>query len=109
MNLEVITKNVDFNSCIKQFDLSRPTIKNSNTTLKLLEVKTIKNWSKNLKDVPAIENHDVMIYLYNSCHWDERRLRNYNSDNVYRLHQANHIIGVEVGRVPDTTYRFINI
>ena len=42
------------------------TIKNSNTTLELLEVKTTKNWSKNLKDVPAIENYDVMIYLYNS-------------------------------------------
>ena len=56
-----------------------------------------------------MENRDVMIYLYNSCHWDERCLRNYNSDNGYRLHQANHNIGVEVGRVPDTTYRFNNI
>ena len=65
----------------KHFDLSRRTIKSSNSAPELLEVKTIKNWSKNLKSVPAIENYDVMIYLYNSCHWDEPRLRNYNSDN----------------------------
>ena len=31
------------------------------------------------------------------------------SDNRYRLHQANHIIDVEVCQDPDTTYRFINI
>ena len=30
-------------------------------------------------------------------------------NNRARLHQANHIIDVEVSRVPDTTYRFINI
>ena len=93
----------------KHFDLRHRTIKTSNTTLELLEVKTIRNYSKDLKDMPAIENDDVMIYLYNFCNWNERRLRNYNSDNGYRLHQANHIIDVEVGRVPNTTYRFINI
>ena len=66
---------------------------------------------ENLKDVPAMENYDDMIYLYKSYdHWNERRLRNYKSDNGYRLHQANHIIDIiEVGRVPDTTYMFINI
>ena len=69
----------------------------------------MKNSFKNIKDVPAIENYYIMIYLYKSCdHWNERCLRNYKSDNGYRLHQANHI-DVEVGRVPDTTYRFINI
>ena len=52
MNLEVITKNVDFNWYI---------IKNSNTTVELL--KTRKNWLKYLKDVPAIENYDVMISM----------------------------------------------
>ena len=44
-----------------------------------------------------MENYDVMIYLYKSRHWDERRLRIKKSDNGYRLHQANHIIDVEVG------------
>ena len=39
----------------KLFDLSRRTNKNSNTTLELLEIKTIKNWSRNLKDVPAMK------------------------------------------------------
>ena len=66
----------------------------------------MKNLFKNLKDVPAIQNYNVMIYLYK---WDERRLRNYKSDNGYRLHQANHIIDAEVGRVPDTTFRLNNI
>ena len=36
-------------------------------TLELLEIKkkSMKTWSKNLNDVPAIENYDVMkSYLY---------------------------------------------
>ena len=55
MNFEVITKNVLIDT-YKHFDLNRRTIKSSNTTLELMEVKTIKTWSKNLKDVLAIEN-----------------------------------------------------
>ena len=32
----------------------------------------MKTWSKNLNDVPYIENDDIMLlYLYKSCHWDE--------------------------------------
>ena len=50
-----------------------------------------------------------MIYLYKACHWGERRLRNYKSNNGYRLHKVNHIINDEVARILDTTYRFINI
>ena len=69
----------------------------------------MKNLFKNLEDVPAIQNYNVMIYLYKWCHWDERRLRNYKSYNGYRLHQANHMTDVEVSRIPGTAYRFINI
>ena len=58
----------------------------------------MKNPFKNLKDVPAIQNYDVMIYLHKTCHLDERRLRNSKSDNGYRLQRANQIIDVEVGR-----------
>ena len=90
MNLEVITKNVDFDT-YKNFDLSRLVIINSNATLELLEIK-------NLKDVPALENFDVMIYLYNCVIGMSGVL-----EKGYRLHQANHIIDVVVGRVPDTT------
>ena len=37
----------------------------------------MKTQSKKLNDVPAIEKFDVMmLYLYKSCHFDERRLRN---------------------------------
>ena len=36
--------------------------------------------------------------------------RNYKSNiGLYRLHKVNQIIDDEVGRIPDTTYRFINI
>ena len=45
----------------KHFHLNPRTIKNSNTTVELL--KTRKKWLKYLKDVPAIENYDVMISI----------------------------------------------
>ena len=38
MNLEDITKTIDFDT-YRNFDLSSRTIKNSNTTLELLEMK----------------------------------------------------------------------
>ena len=56
----------------------------------------------NLKDVPVLENYDVMIYLYNSVTGMNCVLENGNM-----LYQANHFI--EVSRVPDTIYRFIDI
>mgnify|MGYP003690552245 CR=1 FL=1 len=83
----------------KHFHLNPRTIKNSNTTVELL--KTRKKMVKIFKGCASyrkLRRHDIY-----------RRLINYNSDNGYRLHQANHIIDVEVGRVPDTTNRFINI
>ena len=57
--------------------LRRRTIKNSKTTLELLEIKKkMKSWCKNLNDVPAIGDYDIMIlYLCKSCHGDERRPR----------------------------------
>ena len=52
--------------------------------------------------MPAIENYLGYICTILVRHLDKQRRRNYNSDNGYTLHQANHIIDVEVGRVPDT-------
>ena len=73
----------------------------------------MKIWSKNLNDVQAIENYDVMIlHLYKSCHWDERRLRNKKKNPIIDKGYIKPIISsieVEVRRVPDNTYRFINI
>ena len=67
----------------------------------------MKIWSKNLNDVPAIENYDIMIlYMYKSYIGMNGVLEITKSDNRYRLHQAKRIIDI---RVPDTTYRFINI
>ena len=57
----------------------------------------MKKWSKNLKYVQAIENVMIYMYLYKSCHWGEQGLRNYKSNNGYRLHRVNHIIDDEVG------------
>ena len=88
-----MTKYVEIDAYI-HFDSSRQTIKNSNTTLELLEIKKMKHSYKNLKEVPAVQNYDVCTNL---VIWDERRLRNYKSNNGYRLHQANHIIDVKVG------------
>ena len=59
----------------------------------------MKTWSKNLNDVPSIENYDIMLlYLYKSCQWNE----------LTKSDDTNHIIDVEVCQDPDTTYRFIN-
>ena len=66
MNLEVITKNVDFDT-YKNFDLSRRTIKNhSNTTLELLEIKENENWSKNFKMCQLyrkLQGHDITVQI----------------------------------------------
>ena len=43
MNVEITTKMLILIDSYKHFDLSRQTIKNSNTTPELLEVKAIKN------------------------------------------------------------------
>ena len=61
MNFEVITKNVLIDT-YKHFDLNRRTIKSSNTTLELMEIKkNMKKSFKNLKEVPAVQNYDVSI------------------------------------------------
>ena len=72
--------------------------------------KYIQNISaaRDFKDERALENYDVVKYQYKSCHWGKRHLRNYKSDNGYRLHQSNCFIDVKVGRVHDTIFRFIN-
>ena len=80
------------------------------TQLELLEIK-----KRNSKDVPAIENYDVMIYLSMvpalwamASGYDVIGL-NFNGVLDFWVHQANHIIDVELVRVPESTYRFINI
>ena len=61
MNLKIITKYIEFDAYIN-LDFSRQTIKNSNTTLELLEIKkNMKKSFKNLKEVPAVQNYDVSI------------------------------------------------
>ena len=64
----------------------------------------MKTWSRNLNDVPAIENYDIMIlYLYKSYVGMNGVLEITNSDYRDRLHQANYITDVEVCQDPDTT------
>ena len=57
-----MTKYVEIDAYI-HFDSSRQTIKNSNTTLELLEIKKMKHSYKNLKEVPAVQNYDVCTNL----------------------------------------------
>ena len=66
MNSEVKTKNVDFND--KHLDLSRRTIKNSNTPLKLL----VKTNEKNGQEFKGFASYRKVrrLYLYISCNWD---------------------------------------
>ena len=49
----------------KNVDLSRRTIKNSNTTLVLLEIKNMKNKSKNLRmySYRKLRRHDVSVQI----------------------------------------------
>ena len=49
--------------------------------------------------VPAIEIHNIMIYLYKSCHWGERRIRNYKP-NIKCIQIA---LSQSYHRIPDTT------
>ena len=51
--------------------------------------------------VPALENNDVMIYLYKSCHWSERRFRN-NKSNIKCIQALNQLYHL----ILNTTYMF---
>ena len=67
----------------------------------------MKAWFINLNDVPTMTS---LYYICTKCVIGMNHvLEITKSDNRYRLHQANHIIDVEVCQDPDTTYSFITL
>ena len=81
--------------------------------LRFIQKRGVPAWSKNLNDLLAItgafgQDFCYTPLLYFVGGWVTKVLSTSTCD-TYRLHQANHIIDVEVFWVPDTTYRLINI
>ncbi|XP_062568705.1 uncharacterized protein LOC134230856 [Saccostrea cucullata] len=56
-------------------------------------------WDDCLDKIPSIEAYDIQYYLKTSCLWTNERLKNYKSDNSYRLHSNGHISNVAMSKL----------
>ena len=88
----------------KVMDLTRRTLPDGSI---LPEFSTIQNWNGDLRNTPEIQTCDILVYFMSSCAWDARRLREFKSENGYRLYRANHIDKVHISPVLGSPYMFV--
>lgn len=56
-------------------------------------------WKDDLRGLPTITCADVFVFLTVECEWTSQRLKNYKSDDGFRMFVDHHVEMVEVGSI----------
>lgn len=65
---------------------------------------TLLDWKDDLRDLPPIDNAQVLLYLLNKRGWTVPRISAFENERGFQLHKDNHIQGVKCKVDGDFTY-----